>query len=98
MGFSSKFFAEYRDERRQEVEAENMREYWLYTDFDKRREADKREDAEDAKADIEAANKKFRAQELARVQHELKYFRGNDFEKFVALKKYLKQLSEDKRA
>jgi hypothetical protein len=98
MGFSSKFFAEYRDERRQENEAEKMHEYFESNTYEVSSERAKRDREEDAKADIEAANKKWQLQELARVQHELKYFRGNDAEKFFALKVYLKQLSELKRA
>ena len=98
MGFSSKFFAEYNDAMRQEVQADNMREYFANNTYEVSAKQAQEDREEDAKADVEAANKKWRLQELARIQHELKFFRGNDAEKFFALKAYLKQLSELKRA
>lgn len=110
MGQSSKYFAEYRAADEFDHEAEFVEHNFPMSNHarkkldaewrrdEKRRAedaADKRlEDAEDA---VKLANA-FNQLELSKLRHELKYYRGDNPEKFFALKVHIKTLSEKLRA
>ncbi len=110
MGQSSKHFAEYRDAAEFDPEAEYVeRNFPISRHARKEAErmvnsvlkraaedaADKRlEDAEDA---VKIANA-FNQLELNKLRHELKYYRGDNPDKFFALKVHIKTLSERLRA
>lgn len=112
MGFSKVYFAECRDAAAfdEDADAAYINNNWrtnrraiedtdaLFRRLEKKKIEDDAvkliEDAEDA---IRAKVAYWQAEE-SRVKLELKYFKGDDAEKFFALKAYLKQLAALKRA
>jgi hypothetical protein len=111
MGYSSKHFAEMRQDV--EYDADHMYyENNTFPCLKARKEAaatvtrilarcdeDRRDDAAfEAERAQRDAVRAYNREEYSRVEKEIKYFRGNDAEKFFALKAYLKALSEKLRA
>jgi predicted RNA-binding protein with PUA-like domain len=111
MGYSSVFFAEYRDAAEFDPEASYLDHNYtkpspriiqevdaMFAREAKRKAEDDAlkwlEDAEDA---VRIANA-FNQLEVNKLRHELKYYRGDNPEKFFALKVHIKTLSERLRA